>query len=247
MTGTWPAPGITTSLEPGIAWVAISALARGMTASSSPWTMRVGSRTPSSLSATRSGPHRAARAYPDSVGGLAGQRSSCAPLCGPGEATRRTVKPAATMNVPLWILVVGAGSAGAALAARLLEQASARVLLVEADPDYRTVDTPPEIQSLNWPESPAPRPLLAGTDRPAHRRSSARPRRERPRAGGQLDDQRGGHRSARSRRIDVRGDRPAGPLGYLGCAWGPVSDELRAARSSYLGDGLVCANPAAPT
>jgi choline dehydrogenase-like flavoprotein len=67
----------------------------------------------------------------------------------------------------LWVLVVGAGSAGAALAARLLEQASARVLLMEAGPDYRTVDTPPEIQSLNWPESPAPRPLLAGvTARP---------------------------------------------------------------------------------
>jgi hypothetical protein len=50
---------------------------------------------------------------------------------------------------------------------RPLEQASARVLLVEAGPDYRTVDTPPEIQSLNWPESPAPRPLLAGvTARP---------------------------------------------------------------------------------
>jgi len=41
------------------------------------------------------------------------------------------------------------------------------LLLVEADPDYRTVDTPPEIQSLNWPESPAPRPWLAGvTARP---------------------------------------------------------------------------------
>jgi hypothetical protein len=83
MTGTWPAPRITTSWEPGIAWVAISELARGMMASSSPWMMRVGSRTPSSLSATRSGPHRAARAYPDSVGDWPARALPCAPLCRP--------------------------------------------------------------------------------------------------------------------------------------------------------------------
>ncbi len=41
--GTWPAPKITTSLESRIACAAISAVAKGMIRSSSPWMMRVGS------------------------------------------------------------------------------------------------------------------------------------------------------------------------------------------------------------
>jgi dihydrofolate reductase len=43
---------------------------------------------------------------------------------------------------------------------------------------------------------------------------------------------------------DGRWARPAGLFERL---WGPVSDELRAARSSFRCDGLVCANPPAPT